>query len=142
MVVASTPLLYNNFSLARLLKFCQHAIPIFLTLYYNFNGFAILNTTSNSVLIILVYFLSSTLLNLLVSVIIITILEELRPINSMPITLIYSPLYTIPTLSATFLADLLCRKLRQQCTYKASALPILCSLESAGACSSYELLML
>ena len=40
--------------------------------------------------------------------------------------------------SATFLADLPRRKLCQQHAYKASALPILCPLESAGACGSYK----
>ena len=65
--VASAPLPYDNFSAAKLLKFCQHAIPTFLTLCHDPNGFVMLNTTSNSA----------------------------------PITPACSPLYTIPTPSAT-----------------------------------------
>ena len=99
--VASVPLSYNNFSFARLLKFCQYAIPIFLILCYNFNGFAMSNTIFNNIFIMLVYFLSSTLLNLLASVIIITLLKELRPVNNIFIILVCFPLYTILTLSAT-----------------------------------------
>ena len=54
-------------------------------------------------------------------------------VNSAPTMPARSPLHTIPTLSATFLADLLRRKLCQQRAYKASALPILYPLKSAGA---------
>jgi len=50
--VASAPLSYDNFSSARLLKFCQHAIPTFLTLCHNPSGSATSNTTSNSVYIL------------------------------------------------------------------------------------------
>jgi hypothetical protein len=64
MAVASAPLPYDNFSSARLLKFCQYAIPIFLTLCHDPNGSAMLRPV-NSMPIILVRFPFSTLLNLL-----------------------------------------------------------------------------
>ena len=50
--VASAPSSYDNFSSARLSKFCQHAIPTFSTLCHNPSGSATSNTTSNSVYIL------------------------------------------------------------------------------------------
>ena len=87
-------------------------------------------------LIMLTHSPFSTLSNLLAFTTIITPLEELRPVNSVLTTLARSPLHTILTLSATFLADLPRRKCQQR-DYKASALPILCPLESA-AYGSYK----
>jgi hypothetical protein len=46
--VASAPLPYDNFSSARLSKFCQHAIPTFLTLRHDPSGSATLRPVNSA----------------------------------------------------------------------------------------------